>query len=92
MIFLEVLFIKHIPFTFVDNKQQIMQSKKQTLLPKFHKIFDQIRENIKLARKRRNLTTIQVAERTGLDRSTLYHMEKEIQAFLWVLIIMFLGY
>jgi transcriptional regulator with XRE-family HTH domain len=69
-----------------------MQSKKQTLLPKFQKIFEQMGENIKLARKRRNLTTIQVAERAGLDRSTLYHMEKEIQAFLWVLILMCLEY
>ena len=53
-----------------------MQSKKQTLLPKFQKIFEQMGENIKLARKRRNLTTIQVAERAGIDRSTLYHIEK----------------
>jgi transcriptional regulator with XRE-family HTH domain len=63
-------------FIFVDNKQQIMQPKKQTLLPKFQKIFEQTGENIKLARKRRNLTTIQVAERAGIDRSTLYHIEK----------------
>jgi len=53
-----------------------MQPKKQTLLPKFQKIFEQTGENIKLARKRRNLTTIQVAERAGIDRSTLYHIEK----------------
>ena len=53
-----------------------MQSKKQILLPKFQKIFEQMGENIKLARKRRNLTTIQVAERAGIDRSTLYHIEK----------------
>ncbi|WP_262709300.1 helix-turn-helix transcriptional regulator [Emticicia agri] len=33
-------------------------------------------ENIKLARKRRSLTTIQVSERAGIDRSTLYHIEK----------------
>ena len=33
-------------------------------------------ENIKLARKRRNLTTIQVSERAGIDRTTLYHIEK----------------
>ena len=71
-----MLFIKHISFTFVDNKHQIMRSKKQTLLPKFQKIFEQMGENIKLARKRRNLTTIQVAERAGIDRSTLYHIEK----------------
>jgi transcriptional regulator with XRE-family HTH domain len=33
-------------------------------------------ENIKLARKRRKLTTVQVAERASIDRSTLYHIEK----------------
>ncbi|WEK34237.1 MAG: helix-turn-helix transcriptional regulator [Candidatus Pseudobacter hemicellulosilyticus] len=33
-------------------------------------------ENIKLARKRRNLTTIQVSERADIDRTTLYHIEK----------------
>jgi len=33
-------------------------------------------ENIKLARKRRRLTTIQVAERAGVDRTTLYQIEK----------------
>ncbi len=31
---------------------------------------------IKLARKRRKLTTIQVAERASIDRSTLYQIEK----------------
>ena len=33
-------------------------------------------ENIKLARKRRKLTTVQVAERADIDRSTLYEVEK----------------
>lgn len=27
-------------------------------------------------RKRRNLTTIQISERAGIDRTTLYHIEK----------------
>lgn len=53
-----------------------MKTKKQTLLPKFQKALEQMGENIKLARKRRNLTTIQVAERAGINRSTLYHIEK----------------
>ena len=35
-------------------------------------------ENIKLARKRRNLTMVQVAERAGINRSTLYHIEQGI--------------
>ncbi|NOU46835.1 MAG: helix-turn-helix transcriptional regulator [Bacteroidales bacterium] len=53
-----------------------MRSKKQILLPRFQKIFEQMGENIRLARKRRKLTTIQVAERAGINRSTLYHIEK----------------
>jgi transcriptional regulator with XRE-family HTH domain len=53
-----------------------MNFKKQTLLPRFLKILEQLGENIKLARKRRKLTTIQVAERAGIDRTTLYHIEK----------------
>jgi len=53
-----------------------MKTKKQVLLPQFQKILDQLGENIKLARKRRSLTTIQVAERAGINRSTLYQIEK----------------
>jgi len=53
-----------------------MQSRKQNLLPKFQKMMEQVGENIKLARKRRSLTATQVAERAGIDRSTLYQIEK----------------
>ncbi|MDO9040119.1 MAG: helix-turn-helix transcriptional regulator [Bacteroidota bacterium] len=53
-----------------------MRVKKQILFPQFQKTLDQLGENIKLARKRRKLTTIQVAERAGIDRSTLYQIEK----------------
>lgn len=53
-----------------------MKSKKQILFPKFQKILEQMGENIKLARKRRRLTAIQVAERANIDRTTLYHIEK----------------
>ena len=53
-----------------------MKRKKQVLFPKYQKITGQVGENIKLARKRRKLTTIQVAERAGIDRSTLYEIEK----------------
>lgn len=53
-----------------------MKSKKQILFPKFQKILEQMGENIKLARKRRKLTAIQVAERANIDRTTLYHIEK----------------
>ena len=53
-----------------------MKSKKQLLFPKYQKILEQTGENIKLARKRRKFTAIQVAERAGINRSTLYEIEK----------------
>ena len=53
-----------------------MSSKKAIVLPKYLKIFSQIGENVKLARKRRRLTTEQVSERAGIHRATLYRIEK----------------
>ncbi len=53
-----------------------MNSKKAVLLPKYQKVFEQLGENIKLARKRRKLTTKQVSERAGINRTTLYRIEK----------------
>ena len=53
-----------------------MKGKKQILFPKYQKILELLGENIKLSRKRRKLTTIQVAERANIDRSTLYEIEK----------------
>ena len=53
-----------------------MKKKKQILFPKHQKIMEQVGENIKLARKRRKLTTIQVSERANINRTTLYHIEK----------------
>lgn len=53
-----------------------MNSKKAIILPKYKKIFEQLGENIKLARKRRKLTTEQVSERAGINRTTLYRIEK----------------
>ncbi len=55
---------------------KFMRSKKQILFPRHQKILEELGENIKLARKRRKLTTIQVAERAAIDRSTLYQIEK----------------
>jgi len=53
-----------------------MKKKKNILLPKHQKIMEQFGENIKLARKRRKLTMIQVSERADIDRTTLYQIEK----------------
>ena len=50
-----------------------MNSKKAIVLPKYLNIFEQIGENLKLARK---LTTEQVSERAGIHRATLYRIEK----------------
>ena len=50
--------------------------KKQVIFPKHQQILTSMGENVKLARKRRKLTTVQVAERAGIDRSTLYQIEK----------------
>lgn len=53
-----------------------MSSKRQIIFPKYIQLLEQMGENIKLARKRRKLTTIQVSERAGIARSTLYLIEK----------------
>jgi transcriptional regulator with XRE-family HTH domain len=53
-----------------------MNQKKQILFPKHQKILEIFGENIKLARKRRKLTTMQVAERANIGRNTLYLIEK----------------
>ena len=53
-----------------------MSSKKQIIFPQHQRILEQMGESLKLARKRRNLTATQVAERAGIARSTLYLIEK----------------
>lgn len=53
-----------------------MSSRKQVIFPKYNQLLEQMGNNIKLARKRRKLTTVQVAERAGISRSTLYLIEK----------------
>ena len=73
----KMLYIINIICIFVENNQHLfMNRKKQLVFPKYQKILEQVGENIKLARKRRTLTTLQVAERADIDRSTLYHIEK----------------
>lgn len=69
------MFISNKSRYFEGNIQQ-MNKKKQILFPKFLKLLEQLGENIKLARKRRKLTTIQVAQRANINRSTLYEIEK----------------
>lgn len=52
-----------------------MNKRKQTVFPKYNSVLEQMGENIKLARKRRKLTAVQVAERADIARSTLYLIE-----------------
>jgi len=54
-----------------------MKSKKNIVFPKYQKVMERMGGgNIKLARKRRKLTTIQVSERADIDRTSLYQIEK----------------
>lgn len=50
--------------------------KKQIVLPRYKNTLAQMGEQIKLARKRRKLTAVQVAERADIARSTLSLIEK----------------
>lgn len=53
-----------------------MSTRKPTLLPRYVTKMEIVGENIKLARKRRGITTNQLSERADIARSTLYLIEK----------------
>ena len=53
-----------------------MKTKKNPILSQARKTLDMFGENIKLARLRRKLSMEQVAERSGIGRSTLVKIEK----------------
>ena len=53
-----------------------MNSRTIVVLPRVRKILAQLGENIKLARLRRKFSAEQVAERAGINRSTLWLVEK----------------
>jgi transcriptional regulator with XRE-family HTH domain len=70
-----------------------LRPKKTILLPSTTRILSELGENIKLARKRRGLTLIQVAERADIARSTLGLIEKgapgvSMSAYLQVLFVL----
>jgi DNA-binding XRE family transcriptional regulator len=69
--------ISNIIAIFVYNNRHLlkMATKKQTIFPKYNTVLEQMGENIKMARKRRKLTMIQVAERAAISRSTLHLIE-----------------
>ena len=49
------------------------------VLPKLQAILTELGANIRLARLRRRLSTVQVAERAGISRPTLLNIEKGAQ-------------
>lgn len=53
-----------------------MRERTVVLLPKIQVLLETIGENIRLARLRRKFTTQQVAERSGITRTTLWQVEK----------------
>ncbi len=53
-----------------------MSKRKQMIFPRYNQLLEEMGEQLKLARKRRKLTTAQVAERADIARSTLYLIEK----------------
>ena len=63
------------------------------LLPKQHRILHELGENIKLARLRRKLSTVQVSQRANIARQTLWGIEKgsstvSVGAYLQVLFVL----
>lgn len=50
--------------------------KKPNVMPKTQKYLEQMGEQIKVARVRRRLSSELVAERAGISRATLWHIEK----------------
>lgn len=49
--------------------------KTPVLLPRHRRVLEGLGENMRLARLRRRLSAEQVAERAGISRATLYHIE-----------------
>ncbi len=70
-----------------------MPKKQIYILPTAEKVLTDIGENIKLARKRRKLSEIQLAERAGISRSTIQLLEKgepgvSMSAYVQVLFVL----
>jgi DNA-binding XRE family transcriptional regulator len=53
-----------------------MPRERPALLPKQNRLLESLDEKLRVARKRRRLTTSQFAERSGISRSPLYPREK----------------
>ena len=53
-----------------------MKDKSIIILPRVQNILEKLGEQLKLARLRRRLSTEQVAQRAGINRTTLWSIEK----------------
>lgn len=53
-----------------------MEKRSTLLFPRIERLLQDMGENLKLARKRRKLSTQQVAERANIARSTLWLVER----------------
>ena len=56
--------------------RDVMSKKSVVVMPDTQKILENMGEQIKMARLRRNLSTELVAERAGISRATLWAVEK----------------
>lgn len=70
-----------------------MERRKIILLPRVQHVLAELGENIKLARLRRKLSTMQVSERANLSRQTVVSIEKglsgvSIGAYIQVLFVL----
>jgi transcriptional regulator with XRE-family HTH domain len=54
----------------------VMIERTTPMIPRLLKMTGELGENIKLARLRRKLTSVQVCERAGIGRTTLWQIEK----------------
>ena len=52
------------------------QRRKAIIMPKTQRILSQMGEQIRLARLRRDITVEMVAERAGVSRASVWHVEK----------------
>lgn len=63
-------------FIILNMRGDAMSKKTVLVMPDTQKVLENMGEQIKMARLRRNLSTALVAERAGISRATLWVVEK----------------